>query len=122
MRSSLDESARPDRLPSAQRATTRTTEYLLPQSPPSRFDDYRVSNVSNDQSRISGKTQTIEEVAEEQIPPPLPDDELVIEHKRDRAVKYVLPMISSLNAILTVSQTTAWRYTRFRKFIPSCYR
>jgi hypothetical protein len=98
MRSSLDDSApqvdwRPDWLPSAQHSTARTSttpEYLQPQSPASGFDSYRLSNVSNGRSSISGKIQTVEEEEEaEQIPSALPDDELVIERNRDRAVKHV---------------------------------
>jgi hypothetical protein len=109
MRSSLDESApqvdwRPDWLPSAQStpSTARvitTPEHLQPQSPASGFDSYRLSNVSNGRSSISGKVQTVEEEEEaEQIPSALPDDELVIERNRDRAVKYASTKDHTSNA------------------------
>jgi hypothetical protein len=91
MRSSLDESApqvdcRPDWLPddwlpgSTQRTSARpntTSEHLQPQNPAAGLESY------------SGKIETIEEAeAAEQIPSALPDDELIIERNRDRAVKY----------------------------------
>jgi hypothetical protein len=74
--------------PSARNHTTTT--YLQPASPPSELDSFRLSNISNGASD-SSKVGTVEDAeAGEQIPSALPEDELIIERNRDRAVKYAI--------------------------------
>lgn len=92
----------PDWFPdTAEPSTTRnnaTTDYLLPDRPTSGVNSYRLSDVSHGASSGGSKMETVEEAeAAEQIPSALPDDELVIERNRDRAVKYVSQIFRHLN-------------------------
>lgn len=77
----------PDWMPNLTTSTARTnptTHYLVPGG-----DANRLSNTSHDLSSKGSKFETMEEGQDaDQIPPALPDDELVIERKHDRAVKY----------------------------------
>jgi len=83
----------PDWLPASAAAPARnhtTTDYLLPEGRNSGNESYRLSDVSQGASSNGSKMNDVEAAeAAEQIPSALPEDELVIERNRDRAVKYV---------------------------------
>lgn len=93
--------------------TSAASAHVQPQISHPREEVYRLSDVSHAASSNGSNTQRNEDAeAAAQIPPAEPEDKLIIDRNRDRAVKYVPK--HKIYEILTGAQSSTRRNTHFR--------